>query len=450
VTFPTDFLFGAATAAFQIEGATAEDGRGESIWDRFCRTPGKVLHGDTADIACDHYHRLEGDLDLVRELGLSAYRFSIAWPRVMPNGRTPNPKGLDFYERVVDALLARGIAPMATLYHWDLPQALEDAGGWPARATAEAFASYADLAARRLADRVAHWVTINEPWCSAFVGYLEGRHAPGIQDLSLSLAAAHHLLLGHGLAVPALRAAGARSIGAVVNLSHAHPATERPEDLAATARVDGHENRWFLEPLRNGHYPEDMLTWYGERADLTALRSEDLTTIAVPTDFLGINFYERHVVAHDPEEPIHLACKLPVPPPVTAGGCAIRPDALRDVLVRVHRDYGAPVIYITENGAGFADYVDPEGGVDDLERVEYFRGYLGAVEEAIVAGADVRGYFAWSLFDNFEWALGYSLRFGLIFVDFGTQRRIPKASARFYAAVARSHGQHLVGLTAAT
>ncbi|NJD29587.1 MAG: beta-glucosidase [Chloroflexi bacterium] len=449
MTFPTDFVFGAATAAFQIEGATAEDGRGASIWDRFCRTPGKVLHGDTANIACDHYHRLEADLDLVRELGLDAYRFSIAWPRVLPDGRTVNPRGLDFYERVVDGLLARGITPMATLYHWDLPQVLEDAGGWPARDTASAFASYADVVGRRLADRVAHWVTVNEPWCSAFVGYLEGRHAPGIRDLSASLAAAHHLLLGHGLAVPALRAAGARSIGAVVNLSDVHAASDRPANVAAAARVDGHENRWFLEPLRNAHYPDDMLAWYGQRADLAPLRSGDLATIAVPTDFLGINFYERHVVAHDSSEPIHEARKLPVPPPLTAGGCAIRPDAFRDVLVRVHRDYGAPVIYVTENGAGFADYVDPEGGVDDLERVEYFRGYLGAVEEAIAAGADVRGYFAWSLLDNFEWALGYSLRFGLVFVDFGTQRRIPKASARFYSQIARSRGQHLA-LTAAT
>ncbi len=443
MTFPTGFLFGAATASFQIEGATREDGRGESIWDRFCRTPGKVLHGDTGDIACDHYHRLEGDLDLVRDLGLDAYRFSIAWPRVMPDGRTPNPAGLDFYDRLVDGLLARGIVPLATLYHWDLPQALEDAGGWPARDTAFAFAAYADIVARRLADRVIHWVTINEPWCAAFVGYLEGRHAPGICDLSASLTAAHHLLLGHGLAVPALRAAGARSVGATVNLSDVHPASDRPEDLAATSRVDGHENRWFLEPLRNARYPEDMLAWYGRRADLAPLRTADLATIALPTDFLGVNFYERHVVAHDPTDPLHEARKLPVPAPVTAGGCAIRPDAFRDVLLRVHREYGAPVMYVTENGAGFFDYVGPEGEVNDLERVDYLRGYLGAVEQAIDAGTDIRGYFAWSLMDNFEWALGYSLRFGLVFVDFGTQRRIPKASARFYRSVAQSRGAAL-------
>jgi beta-glucosidase len=440
VSFPTGFLFGAATAAFQIEGATAEDGRGLSIWDTFSRVPGKVLHGDTADIACDHYHRLEADLDLIRDLGLDAYRFSIAWPRVMPDGRTVNPAGLDFYERLVDGLLARNIVPMATLYHWDLPQALEDLGGWPARETAERFAAYADTVGRRLADRVDHWVTVNEPWCSAFVGHLEGRHAPGVADLSAALAAAHHLMLAHGLGVHALRAAGARSIGGTVNLSDVHAASEDSADAAAAARVDGHENRWFLDPLRRGRYPEDMLAWYGQRADLTPLRSDDLATIATPTDFLGINFYERHVVAHDASDPLHEARKLPVPAPITAGGCAVRPDAFREVLLRVHREYGAPVMYVTENGAGYADYVDPEGGVDDLERVEYLRGYLGAVGEAIDAGADIRGYFAWSLMDNFEWALGYSLRFGLVFVDFATQRRIPKASARAYTAIIEPRG----------
>jgi beta-glucosidase len=439
VSFPTDFLFGAATAAYQVEGATSEDGRGESIWDRFCRMPGMTVHGDTADIACDQYHRLEGDLDLAQGLGLGAYRFSIAWPRVMPDGRTVNPRGLDFYERLVDGLLARGMVPMATLYHWDLPQALQDAGGWPARSTAEAFASYAEFVARRLSDRVAHFVTVNEPWCSSFVGYLEGRHAPGIRDLSAALAAAHHLLLGHGLAVQAARAVGVRSIGAVVNLSDVHAASERTEDLAAAARVDGHENRWFLEPLRHARYPDDMLAWYGARADLAPLRPADLATISVATDFLGVNFYERHVVEHDGEEPIHEARKLPVPPPTTAGGCAVRPDAFREVLVRVHQEYEAPVIYVTENGAAFHDYLDPEGEVDDLERVEYLSGYLGSVEEAIDAGADIRGYFAWSLLDNFEWALGYSQRFGLVYVDFATQRRIPKASAHFYRSFIDAH-----------
>lgn len=432
MTFPPDFIWGAATAAYQIEGATAEDGRGPSIWDTFARTPGRVLHGDTGDIACDHYHRLEGDLDLLRELGLGGYRFSIAWPRVMPDGRTPNPGGLDFYERLVDGLLERGIAPTATLYHWDLPQALQDAGGWPARATAERFADYAAYVTARLADRVAQWVTINEPWCSAFVGHLEGRHAPGIQDLGAALAAAHHLMLGHGLAVRAMRAQAPVVVGGTVNLSAIHAATDEPADVAAANRVDGFENRWFLEPLRCGRYPADMLAWYGQQADLSPLRDDDLAIIATPTEFLGVNYYERNVVEADPTEPIHGARKRPIDGPVTAGGVAIRPDGFREVLLRVHREYGAPPIYVTENGAGFGDYVDPEGGVDDVERVEYLRGHLGAVAEAIDAGADIRGYYAWSFMDNFEWALGYSLRFGLVYVDFATQARIPKASARFY------------------
>ncbi len=433
MTFPQGFLFGAATAAYQIEGASREDGRAESIWDTFARTPGKVVHGDTGDVACDHYHRLDDDLDLIAGLGLNAYRFSVAWPRVMPDGRTVNPIGLDFYERLTDGLLARGITPMLTLYHWDLPQALEDAGGWPARDTAHRFAAFADVVARRLADRVPLWVTVNEPWCSAFVGHLEGRHAPGVMDLSASLAASHHLLLAHGLALAPLRAAGVQSVGAAVNLSDVHVASDDPADVAAAARVDGHENRWFLDPLRYGRYPADMLAWYaGRGVDLGPLRDEDMKLISGPTDFLGVNFYERHVVAHDPAEPHHQARKLPVPAPRTDGDCAVRPDAFRDVLLRVAREYGAAPIYVTENGASYHDYVNPDGGVDDLERVEYMRGHLGAVAEAIQAGANIRGYYAWSLMDNFEWALGYSHRFGIVYVDFGTQKRIPKASARFY------------------
>jgi beta-glucosidase len=437
VTIPQGFIWGAATASYQIEGAAAEDGRGPSIWDTFARTPGKVLHGDTGDIACDHYHRLDEDLDLLRELGLGGYRFSVAWPRVMPDGRTPNPRGLDFYERLVDGLLERGIAPMATLYHWDLPQALQDAGGWPVRATAERFADYAAHVTARLADRVSHWVTINEPWCSAFVGHLEGRHAPGVQDLGAALAAAHHLMLGHGLAVKAVRAAATVSVGAAVNLAAIHAASDDPADIAAATRIDGFENRWFLDPLLRGQYPDDMFVWYGRQADLSALRADDLEVIGAPTDFLGVNYYERNVVEADPTEPIHGARKRPIVGPVTAGGVAIRPDGFREVLLRVHRDYAAPTIFVTENGAAFNDYVDPEGGVDDVERVEYLRGHLGAVAEAIEAGADIRGYFAWSLMDNFEWALGYSSRFGLVYIDFRTGTRVPKASARFYAAVAR-------------
>jgi beta-glucosidase len=436
--FPPGFLFGAATAAYQIEGAADEDGRGPSIWDTFCQVPGAVTHADSGAIACDHYHRLDSDLDLIAEMGLTAYRFSIAWPRIVPDGTgTVNQKGLDFYRRLVDGLHARGIEPMATLYHWDLPQPLQDAGGWASRDTVSYFCDYAEAVLDHLGDAVSLWATINEAFCSGMIGHLEGRHAPGISDLRSALAASHHLLLAHGQAVGIVRrrAPGAR-VGITHLLSDISAASESEADQAAARRLDGYENRWFLDPVLRGTYPADMLDWYGQHVPIDFIRDGDMQLAAAPADFLGINFYETKTVAADPEEPYHQARVLPLagklaPGTLTAGGLDARPAGFGRTLHRV-RDYTSLPLYITENGAAFHDYVDPEGGVDDLERVSYLNDHFNETLEAIQAGVDVRGYFVWSLLDNFEWADGYSRRFGLVYVDFGTQARIPKASARWY------------------
>lgn len=430
--FPEGFVFGVATAAYQIEGAVAEDGREPSIWDTFSHTAGKVYNNDTGDIACDHYHRLEDDLDLLAYLGVKAYRFSIAWPRVVSAGRgAVNQTGLDFYRRLLDGLHRRGISPMATLYHWDLPQALEDAGGWRRRETAERFGEYVAVVADSLGDGVDYWVTLNEPWCSAFVGHLEGRHAPGGTDLGAALRAAHHLLLGHGYAVDALRASrAAGKVGITLNLSDVHAADASAE--VAAARIDGNENRWFLDPLFRKEYPADMVAWYGERADLSGLRSEDMAVIAAPLDFLGVNYYERHVVVSDPTDQLHGALKLPPSEPLTGSGIPIRPDGLASILQRVSADYTDLPLYVTENGAAFFDYSTSEGLINDFDRREYLAGHFAAVRECIEGGLDVRGYFVWSFLDNFEWAEGYRLRFGIVHVDYPTQRRTVKASGEWY------------------
>jgi beta-glucosidase len=432
--FPDGFLFGTATAAYQIEGATTEDDRGPSIWDTFCRTPGKVTHGDTGDIACDHYHRFEADLDLMASLGLNSYRFSISWPRILPTGTGQvNDKGIDFYRRLLEGMHERNITPMATLYHWDLPQALEEAGGWRNRATAEAFADYAEIVATALGDLVPYWVTLNEPWCSAFVGHLEGRHAPGATDLTQALRASHHLLLGHGLAVQRLRGAGVTGeIGITLNLSDVSPGTDSADDQAAAARIDGNENRWFLDPIFRGSYPQDMLDWYGERADVDFIASGDTFTIAQPLDFFGVNYYVKQSVVADPADVVHGARALPPEGPLTGGGIAINPIGLSNLLRRLQTEYTQLPMYITENGATFFDYTDPEGDVDDIERVDFLEGHFRAAHSTIADGVDLRGYFVWSLMDNLEWADGYSRRFGIIYVDFATQTRIPKASARWY------------------
>jgi beta-glucosidase len=431
--FPAGFLFGVATSAYQVEGAATEDGRGPSIWDTYCTVPGAVTHGDTGAIACDHYHRLESDLDLLTELGVTAYRFSVAWPRIVPDGTgAVNQKGLDFYRRLADALLARGIQPVATLYHWDLPQPLQDAGGWASRDTVAHFCDYAEVVLGALGDSVPRWVTINEAFCAAMVGHLEGRHAPGITDLPVALAAAHHLLLAHGRAVAAARRLAPRSQAGITHLlSDISPATGGEADEAAARRRDGYENRWFLDPVLRGGYPADMLDWYGRQVPLGFIRDGDLAEIAAPMDYLGVNYYETKTVAADPAEPWHGAVVLPRAGNLTAGGLDVRPAGLGRILRRVS-GYTSLPLYITENGAAFHDYVDPEGGVDDNERVAYLEDHFGETLAAIGDGVDVRGYFVWSLLDNFEWADGYSRRFGLVYVDFGTQARILKASARWY------------------
>ncbi|HVS84324.1 MAG TPA: GH1 family beta-glucosidase [Gaiellaceae bacterium] len=428
-TFPSDFVWGAATAAYQIEGASHEDGRSESIWDRFAATPGKVRNGDTGEIACDFYHRYRDDLGLMRELGLDAFRFSIAWPRVIPTGRgAVNAAGLDFYDRLVDDLLAAGIEPFATLYHWDLPQVLEDAGGWPVRETAEAFVEYTEAVVGRLGDRVRRWATHNEPWVVAFMGYGSGEHAPGRADHGDAIAASHHVLLSHGWAVEAIRriAPGAQA-GIVIDVWEQYPATDSPEDKAVARRADAEHNRWFLDPVLRGSYPDEVPEWTAKLEPY--VRDGDLAAISAPLDFLGINNYSRRIVAAGPDGP-----SVVEPPGAerTEMGWEVYPDGLHDALVRVARDYDAPPLYVTENGAAFGDTRGHDGSVHDPERVAFLERYLGAVERAIADGAPVKGYFVWSLLDNFEWALGYSRRFGIVFIDYPTLERVPKDSFYWY------------------
>lgn len=440
--FPDGFLWGVASSAYQVEGAVHEDGRGQSIWDTFAHTPGRTKHGDTGDIATDQYHRLEDDLDLIARLGLKAYRFSVAWPRVQPDGKGPtNQRGLDYYQRLVDGLCIRDITPMLTLYHWDLPQALEDEGGWTNRETADHFADYAATVYRALGDRVPLWITLNEPWCSAFLGYYEGRHAPGIKDEAAALAAAHHLLLAHGKAIMALRSLGARDgLGITLNLASVHPASGSPADMAAARRIDGNENRLFLDPLFRASYPEDMISHYQPISDFSFVAPGDLEIIGTPIDILGMNYYEQHIVQADREDPERGAIILPPDGPITAGGNGINPTGLTELLVRVKAEYTQLPLYVTENGVTFHDYVDPEGQVDDVERIDFLDAHFRAAFAVIQQGIDLRGYFVWSLLDNFEWADGYFQRFGIVYVDYATQTRTPKQSAYWYRDVIERNG----------
>jgi beta-glucosidase len=404
--------------------------------------PGAIFHGDTADIACDHYHRLECDLDLMVQLGLKAYRFSIAWPRVQPDGRNVNPIGLDFYDRLVDGLLARGITPVATLYHWDLPQALQDQGGWTNRATADRFGDYASVVVRRLGDRVARWITLNEPWVVAFVGHLEGRHAPGIMDEASAVRAAHHLLLAHARGLERIReAAPAAKAGITLNLSDVLPASRTDPDIAAATRVDLFENRIFLSPLFRGVYPDDAYQFWAGVTNFDFVRDEDRRAIGQPMDFLGINFYEQHRIVADPDHAggpsniVRGARKLPPTPPITAGNVPIRPDGLYAVLTRVNREWTKLPLWITENGLALHDYVGPDGRCHDPERIDYFAAHFRAAARAIDEGVPLEAYVVWSLMDNFEWAEGYRLRFGLIHIDYGTQTRLLKSSAHWFSRV---------------
>ena len=435
MTFPSDFAWGAATAAFQIEGATTVDGRGESIWDRFARTPGKVHNGDTGDPACEHYYRWREDLDLIASLGLRAYRFSVSWPRIQPDGRGPaNQKGLDFYRRLLEGLRERGISPLVTLYHWDLPQALEDQGGWASRETAERFAEYAELVFDGLDGLVEDWTTHNEPWVISFLGYAFGTKAPGATDWPRALRASHHVLLSHGAVVRSFREAGRPGrIGITLNLTVARPGRDRDDDRAAAQRLDGHMNRWFLDPIFRGSYPQDMLDHYEQRfGPFEAVGDGDLQTIAQPLDFLGVNFYRPNVVlAHDDGSVLGIR-DVPLDGDTTGMGWPVVPEALTELLVRVKGDYTELPLLITENGAAFEDRLNGAEVIEDPRRVAYIKGHLDAVEQAIAAGVDVRGYYVWSLLDNFEWEHGYSQRFGIVYVDFETQRRIPKRSALWY------------------
>jgi beta-glucosidase len=456
--FPTGFLWGAATAAYQVEGAANEGGRTPSIWDTFCRTPGKVRNADNGDIATDHYHLYRDDVALMSELSLGAYRFSVSWPRVQPTGRGPAVQtGLDFYRRLTDELLEKGIEPAITLYHWDLPQELEDAGGWPSRETALRFADYAGIVADALGDRVRLWATLNEPWCSAFLGYSSGVHAPGRTDPVASLRAAHHLNLAHGSAVAVLREKLRQDaqVAITLNLHEVRPLTDSPADADAARRIDALANRIFTGPILGGSYPADLLHDTARLTDWSFVQDGDLETTSAPIDLLGINYYTPALVSGEPSAggtrsdghgvsdyspwPAAESVAFHLPPGErTAMGWAIDPSGLYSLLMRVHREHPGLPMMITENGAAFDDYVNPLGEVLDPERIAYLQGHLEAVHRAMAAGADVRGYFQWSLLDNFEWAYGYGKRFGMVYVDYATQRRIPKASAKWYAAVAGS------------
>lgn len=437
--FPDSFRWGTATSAYQIEGAVTEDGRSPSIWDTFSHTPGKIDGDDNGDIACDHYHRWRDDLGLLRQLGVDTYRLSVAWPRVMPGGDGPvNPKGLAFYDELTDALLEAGITPSVTLYHWDLPQVLQDRGGWPERDTAEHFAAYASAVAERLGDRVTHWATLNEPLCSAWIGHLEGKMAPGWTDLTAAVRASYHLLLGHGLATQAIRAAAPDAeVGIVTNLSTVHAASDRPEDVAAAHRQDGHVNRWWLDPVHGRGFPTDMVEVYG--VELPE-KPGDLETIATPLDWLGLNYYMPAHVADDPKGPAPYARSVRREGvPRTGMDWEIDASGIETLLLRLTEEYGARSIYVTENGSSFPDRVGPDGTVDDPERRAYLESHLAACASAVAKGAPLAGYFAWSLMDNFEWAYGYDKRFGLFHVDYATQARTIKASGRRYAEIIDTH-----------
>jgi beta-glucosidase len=446
--FPEGFLWGAGTSAYQIEGAVDEDGRGRSIWDEFSHTPGKVRGGETGDIACDSYHRVTEDVACLAELGVGAYRFSIAWSRVLPSGRGPvNQAGLDYYRALVDELRANDIVPVATVYHWELPQALEEEGGWASRDTAELLAQYAGVLADALGDRVGMWTTVNEPKQSVHQGYRVGTHAPGHRDMGLAAAATHHILLGHGLALGALRAALPAGVPVGIALDP-HPYRPLGEDaVAVAAQLDADHNRICMDPVLHGSYPAEA---HPELLPPDALiREGDLATISAPVDFLGINYYRPHYVRSGDWSDLRLGESpvsdqpgfveyLPLERPQTVMGWLIEPDGLHEILVRLHREAGGLPLYITENGCAAEDYVNPDGEVNDADRVDYIHGHLDATLRAIDDGVNVAGYFHWSLLDNFEWAWGYRRRFGLYFVDYGTQRRLPKRSAAFYAGIVRS------------
>jgi beta-glucosidase len=446
--FPSNFTWGASTSAYQIEGAWNKDGKGESIWDRFAHTPGKILNGDNGDVAADHYHRYAEDVKLMQTIGLQAYCFSTDWTRIFPNGRgMVNQAGLDFYERLVDALLQANIIPFLTLFHWELPQALEDAGGWPERETAYAYAEYADALSRRLGDRVKNWVTHNEVTCSSLLGYQMGIHAPGLQDWNLTLRAAHHLLLSHGMGVQAVRGnSSGAEVGFVIDPIPAEPASPDPQDYAEYRWFDGYHNRWYLDPLFGRGYPADTLQEHIRRghlpaAGMTFVQDGDLEIISAPLDFLGLNYYRRAVLPiHKAKHPGDGRPMADPPENYTEMGWEIHPDGLFNLLTHTWLTYRPRKLYVTENGASYSDGPDSSGRVRDERRIAYLRSHISAAQRAVQAGVPLAGYFVWSLMDNLEWAQGYSQRFGLVWVDYQSQARILKDSALWYREVIKNNG----------
>jgi len=442
IQFPDDFVWGVASSAYQIEGACDKDGRGPSIWDTFCHTPGKIYQGHVGDKAADHYHRYTGDVGIMAELGVKAYRFSIAWSRVLPAGKGKiNTKGLDFYDRLVDALMEQGITPFPTLHHWDLPQALQDeGGGWANRETAYHFAGFARLMVERLGDRVTQWITHNEPFVLSVLGHFMGEHAPGITDPFVTFQVGYHLLLAHGLAVDVLRTCSKQppKVGITLDYSPMHPATETDEDRQAARRLDGIRNRMFFEPILLGEYPEDVREMLGPL--MPEIKDEDLKQMSAPIDFVGVNYYTRMVVRHDPDFPVIAAS--PVEPEGNEYSMMweIYPEGLYETITRVWHDYRPPSIYITENGIPVPDDVDHDGQVRDYRRTRYLRDHLLQLHRVLEMGIPVKGYFHWSLTDNFEWAFGYRMRFGLVYVDFDTQERTIKQSGHWYARVIGNKG----------
>ncbi len=441
IKFPDGFMWGAITAAYQIEGAWNEDGKGLSIWDTFVRQSGRIERGETADMAVDHYHRYPEDIALMQELGLKAYCFSISWPRLLPEGTGKvNPAGLDFYDRLVDGLLANNIIPYVMLYHWDLPQALQDKGGWGERSIVDAYSEYARIVAKRLGDRIPAWVTHNEPMVISLGGHFTGELAPGIQDPFVALRVAHHLLVSHGQAVLALRTELPKTakIGIILNITPTYPATDTDEDRQAARRYDGVANRMFLDPLFKGEYPADMVEMFGPL--FPEIRPGDLQTIAAPLDFVGLNYYMRAVMHYDPDTPILQASQVFPPESEYSQMWEIYPPGMYDMLTRIQADYHPKEVYITENGVCVPDGVDFDGRVRDVRRIRYLRDHLAQVGRAIQAGVPLKGYFHWTLMDNFEWAFGYRMRFGLVYVDFATQQRIIKESGRWYEKTIRNNG----------
>ncbi|MFC7441556.1 GH1 family beta-glucosidase [Laceyella putida] len=449
--FPKDFLWGVATSAAQIEGGAWADGKGESIWDRFCRIPGKVKNGDRLDVACDHYHLFSQDVRLLKELQVNTYRFSVSWPRIFPAGAgSPNQKGLDFYKRLIEACLENGIQPSLTIYHWDLPQALQDKGGWVNRDMVDYFLEYALTLFRELGDVVSMWTTHNEPWVISYLGYGNGIHAPGYANVPLFLKVAHHLLLSHGKTVKAFRNDGPKDgkVGLTLNMSPCYPVDEQAENKQAARIYDGFLNRWFIDPVVKGAYPQDMTALYERTLPIPFdyIQEEDMQMINEPIDFIGINYYSPTTLRADPlaDGPFPF---LGVEPVATSGpvtdmgeGWEINPDGLKDLLLRLHRDYQGLPIYVHENGAAYDDQVEADGSIQDRKRIQYLRSHILACQEALQAGVPLKGYYVWSLMDNFEWAFGYDKRFGIVHVDFETLKRTPKQSFYWYRQLIRQQG----------